>query len=78
MSSFFLDHGSSEERLRVMRTVQGRIVQLAQHKYASNVVEKCVEKSGEADRRIVVLVSQRVGRQENIRLGESESKEIGE
>jgi hypothetical protein len=49
-----------------MRTVQGRIVQLAQHKYASNVVEKCVEKSGEADRRIVVLVSQRiVRRQEN-------------
>jgi hypothetical protein len=62
----------------VMRTVQGRIVQLAQHKYASNVVEKCVEKSGEADRRIVVLVSQRVRRQENSRLGESESKETGE
>jgi hypothetical protein len=65
ISSLFSDHGSSEERLRVMRTVQGRIVQLAQHKYASNVVEKCVEKSGEADRRIVVLVSQRVRRQEN-------------
>ncbi len=62
----------------MMRTVQGRIVQLAQHKYASNVVEKCVEKSGEADRRIVVLVSQRVRRQENSRLGESESKETGE
>jgi hypothetical protein len=55
-----------------MRTVQGRIVQLAQHKYASNVVEKCVEKSGEADRRIVVLVSQIEGGQENSRLGESE------
>jgi hypothetical protein len=55
-----------------MRTVQGRIVQLAQHKYASNVVEKCVEKSGEVDRRIVVLVSQRYRRQENSRLGESE------
>ena len=49
-----------EEKLRVMRSVQGRIVQLAQHKYASNVVEKCVEKSGEADRRIVVLVSVRL------------------
>ncbi len=61
-----------------MRTVQGRIVQLAQHKYASNVVEKCVEKSGEADRRIVVLVSHRVRRQENSRLGESDSKETGE
>jgi hypothetical protein len=46
-----------EERLRVMRTVEGRIVQLAQHKYASNVVEKCVEKSNEADRRTVVLVT---------------------
>jgi hypothetical protein len=41
-----------------MRTVEGRVVQLAQHKYASNVVEKCVEKSNEADRRTVVLVSQ--------------------
>ena len=40
-----------------MRTVEGRIVQLAQHKYASNVVEKCVEKSSEADRKTVVLVS---------------------
>jgi hypothetical protein len=67
--SLFSDHGSSEERLRVMRTVQGRIVQLAQHKYASNVVEKCVEKSGEADRRIVVLVSQRVRKHENSRHG---------
>ena len=52
-----LDHGSVEERVRVMRTVEGRIVQLAQHKYASNVVEKCVEKSSEADRKTVVLVS---------------------
>ncbi|KAJ0075312.1 hypothetical protein Patl1_35185 [Pistacia atlantica] len=42
-----LERGKSNERSQIISKVAGKIAQLSQHKYASNVVEKCLE-SGDA------------------------------
>lgn len=34
--------------------LSGKIVQLSQHKYASNVVEKCLEHGDAADRELLI------------------------
>lgn len=38
-----LEHGKRRDKSSVVNKVRGQILQLAQHKFASNVVEKCVE-----------------------------------
>mmetsp|Transcript_21372 Transcript_21372/g.46751 ORF Transcript_21372/g.46751 Transcript_21372/m.46751 type:complete len:1134 (+) Transcript_21372:1-3402(+) len=37
-----LEHGNSQERLRVVKALAPEIVKLSLHKFASNVVEKCL------------------------------------
>jgi len=37
-----LDHGEAPDKSRIVTAVSGRVVMLSQHKFASNVVEKCV------------------------------------
>ena len=49
-----LEHGAQPDRQRVLRSVKGRIVQLSQHKFASNVIEKCVTSSNRDDRAIII------------------------
>ena len=49
-----LEHGANPDRQRVLTSVKGRIVQLSQHKFASNVIEKCVTSSSREDRVIII------------------------
>ncbi|KAL8168116.1 hypothetical protein V2J09_009615 [Rumex salicifolius] len=38
-----LERGKSEERIQIIKKLAGQVVQMSQHKFASNVVEKCLE-----------------------------------
>ncbi|KAJ0074822.1 hypothetical protein Patl1_35200 [Pistacia atlantica] len=46
--------GKSNERGQIISKVAGKIVQLSQHKYASNVVEKCLEYGDAAERELLI------------------------
>lgn len=64
--SYYLQHvlerGKPHERSQIIRKLTGGIVQMSQHKYASNVVEKCLE-HGDADERDL-LIEEIIGQSE--------------
>ena len=37
-----------------MRSIKGRVIELSNHKFASNVVEKCLEYGSEKDRKEII------------------------
>jgi energy-coupling factor transporter ATP-binding protein EcfA2 len=45
-----LEHGNLEDKAQIIGKVQGHVLQLSKHKFASNVVEKCVAFGGKQDR----------------------------
>jgi pumilio RNA-binding family len=49
-----LQHGDEDERRRILGTLAGQIVLLAQHKFASNVIEKCLTYCGSRERQIMI------------------------
>ena len=49
-----LEKGTSEERERIVRKLSGHIVQLSLHKFASNVIEKCLEHGGRIERDLII------------------------
>lgn len=49
-----LEKGTSEERERIGRKLSGHIVQLSLHKFASNVIEKCLEYGGRVERDLII------------------------
>jgi pumilio RNA-binding family len=49
-----LQHGGEEERRKILATLAGQIVILAQHKFASNVIEKCLTYCGVKERQIMI------------------------
>ncbi|CAK9146116.1 unnamed protein product [Ilex paraguariensis] len=49
-----LERGKSHERSKVISKLSGRIVQMSQHKFASNVVEKCLEYGDVAERELLI------------------------
>jgi pumilio RNA-binding family len=49
-----LQHGDDTSRKSVLATLAGQIVPLAQHKFASNVVEKCLTYCGAEEREIMI------------------------
>jgi hypothetical protein len=49
-----LEHGRDHERKEIITKLAGQIVQMSQHKFASNVVEKCLEFGGPAERQILI------------------------
>ena len=49
-----LQHGDDVSRKSVLATLAGQIVPLAQHKFASNVVEKCLTYCGAEEREIMI------------------------
>jgi pumilio RNA-binding family len=49
-----LQHGDDVSRKSVLSTLAGQIVPLAQHKFASNVVEKCLTYCGAEEREIMI------------------------
>ena len=54
-----LEHGKPYEKAEIMKKLAGQIVQMSQHKFASNVVEKCLEFGGPVERQI--LISEMLG-----------------
>ncbi|KAL9260357.1 Pumilio homolog 6, chloroplastic-like protein [Drosera capensis] len=49
-----LEKGKPHERSQLIRKLSGRVVQMSQHKFASNVVEKCLE-YGDAEGRELLI-----------------------
>jgi pumilio RNA-binding family len=49
-----LEHGQPEERARVVRALAGQVVELSRHKFASNVVEKCIQFCAKDDRAALI------------------------
>ena len=49
-----LEHGRPDDKLKITNEMRGRVVQLAQHKFASNVIEKCVTSSSRATRALMI------------------------
>lgn len=49
-----LEHGDKKDKTAIITKMKGQLVQLSQHKFASNVVEKCVEHGSPSDRTIIL------------------------
>ncbi|KAI5585410.1 hypothetical protein BDE02_06G143900 [Populus trichocarpa] len=49
-----LERGKPQERCQIISKLSGHIVTLSQHKFASNVVEKCLEYGGATEREIII------------------------
>lgn len=49
-----LEHGKPNERSSIIEELAGKIVQMSQQKFASNVVEKCLTYGGPAERQLLV------------------------
>jgi pumilio RNA-binding family len=46
-----LEHGKfQEDKNKIVRSIKGRVVELSNHKFASNVVEKCLEYGSDKDK----------------------------
>ena len=37
-----IEHGIAEDRERIVAQLRGKVLKYAQHKFASNVIEKCL------------------------------------
>ncbi|KAH9317095.1 hypothetical protein KI387_018864, partial [Taxus chinensis] len=49
-----LEHGKPLDRAAVIKKLAGQIVQMSQQKFASNVIEKCLQFGGAAERQILI------------------------
>ncbi|CAL9691972.1 unnamed protein product [Knipowitschia caucasica] len=49
-----LEHGRPEDKSKIVGEVRGKVLLLSQHKFASNVVEKCVIHSSRAERALLI------------------------
>ncbi|KAK6941178.1 Pumilio RNA-binding repeat [Dillenia turbinata] len=57
-----LERGKPQERSQIINRLSGHIVQMSQHKFASNVVEKCLQHGDAAEREL--LIEEVVGQNE--------------
>lgn len=46
----FTEHGKPDDKSKLIAIVKGRVLVMSQHKFASNVVEKCVTHAARAER----------------------------
>ncbi|XP_028461128.1 pumilio homolog 2 isoform X11 [Perca flavescens] len=49
-----LEHGRPEDKSKIVAEVRGKVLVLSQHKFASNVVEKCVIHSSRSERALLI------------------------
>ncbi|XP_026682799.1 maternal protein pumilio, partial [Diaphorina citri] len=49
-----LEHGKPEDKSVLINAVRGKVLSLSQHKFASNVVEKCVTHATRAERALLI------------------------
>lgn len=50
----FIEHGKPEDKSKIINNVRGKVLALSQHKFASNVVEKCVTHATRAERSVLI------------------------
>lgn len=48
------EHGKPEDKSLLISAVRGKVLTLSQHKFASNVVEKCVTHATRSERSILI------------------------
>lgn len=48
------EHGKPEDKSKIVGVVRGGVLKLSQHKFASNVVEKCVTHATRAERAMLI------------------------
>lgn len=48
------EHGKPEDKSQIILSVRGKVLVLSQHKFASNVVEKCVTHATRAERAVLI------------------------
>jgi ribosomal protein S7 len=50
-----LEQGKSQEdKNKIVRSIKGKVIELSNHKFASNVVEKCLQYASEKDRQELI------------------------
>ena len=49
-----MEKGKPHERSQIISKLAGQIVQMSQHKFASNVIEKCLEHGDSVEREILI------------------------
>ena len=49
-----LEMGKLHARSQIIKKLSGKIVQMSQHKYASNVVEKCLEHGDTTEQELLI------------------------
>ncbi|KAF4801122.1 pumilio 2 isoform X7 [Turdus rufiventris] len=49
-----LEHGRPEDKSKIVSEIRGKVLALSQHKFASNVVEKCVTHASRAERALLI------------------------
>ena len=49
-----LEHGDQSNKSRIVERIRGRVLMLSQHKFASNVVEKCVSFATSEERGLLI------------------------
>jgi hypothetical protein len=50
----FAEHGKPEDKSAIIQAVLGKVLTLSQHKFASNVVEKCVTHATRTERNMLI------------------------
>lgn len=49
-----LERGRPNERGQIIKKLAGQVVQMSQHKFASNVIEKCLEHGDSVERDLLI------------------------
>ena len=63
MIQHVLERGQPDERAQVLRSLADQVVSLSSHKFASNVMEKCIQFCSKEDRG--VMIAEILGRPPN-------------
>lgn len=53
-SQHVLEHGSQEDKSRIINSLRGRVATLSEHKFASNVMEKAIANATPAERSALI------------------------
>lgn len=51
---YVVEHGKQEDKSKLIASIKGKVLVLSQHKFASNVVEKCVTYATRAERSTLI------------------------
>ena len=55
MIQHILENGKYiEDKNRIVKSIKGRVIELSNHKFASNVVEKCLQHGSDKDKKEII------------------------